>query len=733
MNDKIEKIEQIVGLAHSYVDVCNQTVNISQEHRINALKAMGYATDDEDRLSAQIKEKELKPYADIVDPVCVIRDDDFNFIYIYVSEDTDENAVFAYEIQLEDGTLIKRSMPLYEVEIASYKELYGQVYDRRRLILDTKLPHGYHTFSCSIDDGREQLKSINMSLICTPVKCYMPECMEQGQRLWGVSVQLYSLRSKENWGIGDFGDLKSLVKHIARSGGHFIGLNPLHAGYPANPDPDMISPYSPSSRQWLNIIYIRVEDIPEFNTCKKAISAVQEKGFKQKLRALRDREYVDYRQVLVLKLQILRLLFDNVRVDDRRTIRGRKFIEFMQKHGDELINMATYDALQAHYYAKGVDAWGWQKFDKEFDNAASPFVAQWRKDHEDDVRFYAYLQFIADEQLHEAFEISKKEGMILGLYRDLAVGVSKGSCDVWSDTDRVYRDASVGAPPDPLGPIGQSWGLSPMDPDSLKMAAYRPLINLYRQNMKSCGAMRIDHAAGLYRMWWVPLGENASEGAYVNYSMHDLLGIIALESVRSRCLIIAEDLGTIPQQLREELKKVGALSYKLFFGEIAHDGGFIAPKDYQSVAMSAITTHDMPTLVGWWGNGDLTLGQKLGLYTPEQAEKIGHDRNISKQRILDSLHGLHSVGSEVPYRACEIESMTEDLCLGLQVHMCRGSCLLYSSQLEDWTFVATPVNVPGTFREYPNWRRKLTLNIDEIFEKKFVSRLTAAMSAARDE
>ena len=230
----------------------------------------------------------------------------------------------------------------------------------------------------------------------------------------------------------------------------------------------------------------------------------------------------------------------------------------------------------------------------------------------------------------------------------------------------------------------------------------------------------------------MPPENHPTNGAYVQNNMHDVLGIIALESVRSQCLIIAEDLGTIPQELRDALKKYGMYSYKLFFGERAYDGGFIAPQDYEPQAMAAVTTHDMPTLYGWWKNLDLTLGEKFGIYTSITAARLAAERRTAKQRMLDSLHGLLSAGPEVPRFADDIPEMTPALVKAIEVHMCRGSCALYSAQLEDFIGVEKPVNIPGTFREYPNWRRKLTMNLDEIFSRSEIIELTDAMTAARE-
>ena len=736
----LEKFADQVGIARDYIDANGQYTVISHEARMATLGAMGYDLSDLDALERRAALEEMAPYNDIIDPVMVIRTGERPFITVRTPDVMSDAAVVKWQLVLEDGREFADSLLVSELEIADFKEVQGRLFALRRFILpfelprDLELPLGYHHFTLTIDDGVKHYDSIEQLLILTPLKCYVPEAMAQGQKLWGASVQLYSVRSRTNWGVGDFHDLKLLLKAVHDRGGEFVGLNPMHAGYPASPDPDMISPYSPSSRRWLNILYICVTDIPEFATSQKARDLVNSPAFAKKLQALRDREYVDYKAVLDLKLKVLELVYDHNRMADRRSIRGKKFAEFVKNGGQSLLNMATYDALQRELYAKGINAWGWMKFPKEYQDCNSPFLEQWRERNHKTIMFYCYLQFVAAEQLEAAFAAARAQGMILGTYRDLAVGVSEGSCDVWSDSDKIYRgQAEVGAPPDTLGPLGQSWGLAPMEPHALRRSRYQQLIELYRSNMQSCGALRIDHAAGLYRFWWVPPKRKAIDGAYVYNHMHDWLGILALESQRHQCLIIAEDLGTIPLELRVALKEVGAYSYKLFFGERACDGGYIAPQDYEPQALSALTTHDMPTLKGWWSHYDLTLGQELGIYTEQDVARLGTERDEAKQRILDSLHGLGSVGPEVPRRVADIPEMTDALVVGLERHMCRGSCALFASQIEDWTGVLKPVNVPGTFREYPNWRRKLTVNVEDLDKQPLVKEVTAAMTVARIE
>lgn len=538
------------GIAREYLDATNKLVKISDESRKNVLEILGYPVEDEKALQSILDKEELEPFKNVLDPVQVVNDEDLKQFYIRTPESfgEDENATLSVSLKLEDGRVIERELPLEQVEIADFKNVAGTVYDIRRYSLISDLPYGYHECSVVVKANGKTLKSIPMSLIITPVKMYTPESILNGKKVWGVSSQLYSVRSRNNWGIGDFADLKQLLLGVHKCGGQFVGLNPMHAGYPAIPDESSISPYSPSSRNWVNIVYISVNSVPELAHCKEALDLINSEKFQQKLRVLRDKEYVDYRGVIEAKLQVLRMIFDNVKVDDKRSSRGNKFNEFVERGGENLINFATYDAMQQYFYSQGVDAYSWEKFPKEYQDIHSTFVESWRKEHQQDVMFYCYLQFLAYEQLADAYNTAKNDGMLIGTYRDLAVGVAKQSCDVWADVDNVFRTkGSIGAPPDPLGPLGQNWGLAPMAPSALKACAYKPMIAMYKANMQSCGAIRIDHAAGLFRLWITKTCEPASTGAYVHYDMHDLLGIIALESHRNKCLVITEDLGTIPE------------------------------------------------------------------------------------------------------------------------------------------------------------------------------------------
>ena len=590
------------------------------------------------------------------------------------------------------------------------------------------MPLGYHDVALSADDD----EFARSRLIVAPEACYTPNEIKEGKKIWGLSVQLYCVRSEKNWGIGDFSDLALLIEKAAGVGADFIGLNPIHALYPANPN--ACSPYGPSSRRWLNYLYIDVTAIDGYDDASVQ-AVVSSDEFKATLEHARNVEHVDYEAVAHVKLAALKAVFDvyDAKYLRKSTKQNKAFKAFVEAGGESLDMLAVYDALQSHLKAEGKDSWGWPVFPQEYKDYYNPAVAKFKSANEQDVKFYLFLQWIAAQQLELASNKATDAGMTIGLYRDLAVGVSEGSAEIWGNKDLYCTGASVGAPPDILGPLGQNWGLPPMDPRKLYEQGYQPIIDLFASNMASSGSLRIDHVMALLRLWWVVKGDNAKDGGYVYYPVDDLLGILALESHRNQSLVIGEDLGTVPEEIRSKLADNGVYSYRVFFFEQAEDGGFFSPSHYPVQSMSTLTTHDMPTLIGYWHCLDLELGKEIGLYpTEEILQTLYADRHENKQAILDTLHGHGSIGDNVG-RDVNHTGMNRELNNGMQVHMAGGSSALLSLQLEDWLEMDKPVNIPGTFDEYPNWRRKLTENIESMFDRHDINELASKLTHARKQ
>jgi len=720
---------ELKGIDPNFVDAWGKPAVVSEQNITHLIKKMGYDADNEQQLLTHYQDQEKKHWCSLLPSVTVAQQAERYLIDICLPIDFVTDAL-TYQITTEDKQLFTESITAIDFPLMAVNEISEIEFHCYQLSLQSDLPLGYHQLDVLEAGNEEPLAS--MSLIITPTRCFTPQKMQQGEKIWGTSVQLYCLKSQHNWGIGDFSDLKMLLKKTAEHGGDFIGLNPIHALSPAQPN--NASPYSPSSRKWLNILYCDLTNVAEFSQGKALQQQVNSAEFQAQLTVLREAQWVDYETVTTLKLQVLRQLFailNNGSVLSKKRLAA--FNTYVECKGESLLHLASYDALQFKFLEEDQNLWGWPVWPEAFQSFQHEAVQVWIDSHQPEVLFWCYCQWIAELQLEEADQFAKSLGMTLGIYRDLAVGVSKGSAEIWANHALYHEQISVGAPPDVLGPLGQSWGLPPISPDQLYQTAYQPFIELLQSNMSYCGALRIDHVMALLRLWWVPEDASAKAGAYIYYPVHDLLNILALESQRNQCLVIGEDLGTVPEGIEELLEASGVYSYKVFFFEQAEDGGFISPAHYKEQAMATLSTHDMPTIKGYWHCDDLFLGKELGLY-PDQAvlDKLMASRVHCKQQILNSLHGHHSLPEHFNRDATQT-GMDQTLNFSMQTHLATGKAALLSVQLEDFLEMDQPVNVPGTSDEYRNWQRKLSQNIEQLFNNEQITGLLDHLTSARKE
>ncbi|ENO8414882.1 4-alpha-glucanotransferase [Vibrio mimicus] len=718
-DNALKQVAEMAKIADRYVSAWGSEAQVEDDTIRHLLASLGYDTSSDEALLQSAEKKHKK---DVVDPVLVVHQGTVIEVPLYLGVSARESE-FDWRLQTEQGEVLEGYL---QSQIVRDERAEG---GPLVFALPNDLPLGYHTLLIA----RKRRKApYEMTLIVTPQACYKQPALVQGKKLWGPSIQLYTLRTQHNWGMGDFGDLKQLVADIASRGGDFVGLNPIHALFPANPEG--ASPYSPSSRRWLNILYIDVSSVPEFALSAEAQQKVGSPEFQQRLQKVRDAHWVNYSEVAELKLSVLPLLFAEFKKRhlDKHSDRAHAFLNFVEEGGESLLHQAAFDALHAQLHAEDASVWGWPVFPEKYRRFDSAAVQKFIDEQKDQVHLYMYLQWIADAQIHEAQSLAEEKGMAVGLYRDLAVGVADSGSETWADQGNLLQDVSIGAPPDVLGPLGQNWGLPPLNPQVLQATAYDAYIKLLRANMKHCGALRIDHVLGLLRLWWIPKGENATKGAYIYYPVKDMLAILALESHRHQCSVIGEDLGTVPDEIVELLRDAGVHSYKVFFFETSkEDGGYVSPAHYAEQSMAALCTHDMPTLRGFWHCDDLKMGREIGLYPDEeQLQGLFDDRLKSKQGILDSVawHGYLPAG--VGRDATQVP-MDSYLSEALQLHVAAGSSALLSVQLEDWLEMDKPVNIPGTVNEYPNWRRKLSVNLDEIFAREEVNRIAARLTEVR--
>ncbi len=724
-NELLESLASARGIQSEYVDAWGKDTQVNPETQSLLLSAMGYPVNEPEALVEAVNFDTESLWKMPLDRVSIFRQDANVEIAIRLPI-TLVTSDLLWTVLTEDGKSIEGELQAIDarlVDVAHFDDLEYQEYLIQLDIND--LPLGYHQLNFKVK-GEKDVLAYQRLIVC-PKACYKQDGIKQGKKVWGPSIQLYCLRSESNWGIGDFSDLKLLIKSLAQRGADYVGLNPIHALYPANPD--SCSPYSPSSRRWLNAAYIDVTAVSGY-TSKSVTELVSTNEFQQKIADVREVEWVDYKNVTELKISALKLTFawfkKNAPAKDKKSLK-----DFIEQGGESLRGMALFDAIQDVQAAAGESAWGWPSWPDALQDYDSDEVKTFARKNKVRVEFYCYLQWVAETQLEKCQQTAIEEGMAIGIYRDLAVGVSAGSAEIWANKTLYCTDASVGAPADVLGPQGQNWGLPPMDPEELIDQGFQAIIDLFKANMQACGALRIDHVMALLRLWWVPAGLDAKDGAYVNYPVSELLALLCLESHKNNCLVIGEDLGTVPDGIRDLLADNAVYSYRVFFFEVAPDGGFFSPSHYPIQSMAALTTHDMPTLRGYWHCDDLNLGRELGVYPEEDVlQTLFANRHADKQRILDSLNGHCSLPDNTTNNADESE-MSQSLNYAMQVHMAKGSSALLSLQLEDWLEMDKPVNVPGTCDEYPNWRRKLTWPLEAIFESPQINQLTQDLNQAR--
>jgi 4-alpha-glucanotransferase len=605
-----------------------------------------------------------------------------------------------------------------ELELIDARSIDGTPLERRRLLLDGDLPWGYHRLAVEPGDA-------SMLLVMTPGSCWLPRAFTEGRRLWGIAAQLYLLRSTTDWGIGDFGDLRQLVELAADRGADLIGLNPLHAMFPD--DPEHASPYSPASRLLLNILNIDVTAVPELLHCPELRELIGFEVFGHHVQACRAKHLVDYAEVAAIKLSVLEKLFDACRAS-ADSGRWGAFEAFRREHGDMLERNCLFLGLREHFAREAPSRADWHVWPEQYRDPASPAVARFAAVNRHRLDFFAWLQWVADVQLGAAAATARERGMAVGLYRDLAVGAHRAGAEAWADATAVVSAALVGAPPDIYNPAGQNWGLPPFHPRALREEGYQSFIQLIRANMRHAGGLRIDHAMGLQHLYWVPQGEEPSAGAYVRYPMEDLIGILALESHRHGCLIVGEDLGTVPEGFRERMAEANILSYRvLFFEQEPETSAFLPPNAYPELALATVGSHDLPTLRGWWEGRDLDLKEQLGLFPAVgEASRQRQARERDRMQFLEVLRRERLLPDDG-------EPDIPTLARAAHAFLARTPSVLAMAQIDDLTDEVEPVNVPATSDEHPNWRRRLSMTLEELAARPSFIDIAEIFRAERGE
>ncbi|WP_165217379.1 4-alpha-glucanotransferase [Affinirhizobium pseudoryzae] len=574
----------------------------------------------------------------------------------------------------------------------------------------------------SQDTKRKILAALNVTvdgegLEQGPV-CFLPQLLSD-ERVWGLSLQLYELRSARNWGIGDFGDLKTVCRMVGPLGADFIGLNPLHAPFLA--DPARCSPYEPSNRRWLNPLYIAVDELPWFEPSPDLDAEIA---------ALREAELVDYPAVAAAKLRVLRDLFGAWRQDGnvRAPYDVTAFEDFRQQGGESLRMHALFEVLSGEMVSRGLSA-GWRGWPEEMQEPGSTEIQSFAQSRTDEIEFHIWLQWIAHQQLTEVVAAAEEAGLRIGLYLDLAVGEALDGSATWSEPEIYVSSASIGGPPDPWAIDGQDWRLAAFLPNRIARGAVSPYRRMLDAAMRYAGAIRIDHAAALQRLFLVPFDGAPDEGAYVDYPKDEILRVLSEASHHHDCLVIGEDLGNLPIGLREDLARTRLLSYRIFSYE-RDDDGFTPPEDYPALALACVSTHDHQTLGGWWHGEDIFMRAEHGL-VPE--ETVDDDLDARAVELVDLVRLLEAEDLPVPEEGEEelSEENLDRLVVSLHRLLARTPSMLLAVRLADLTKEEQPTNVPGTHQSYPNWRPKLPVTLEELGDLPLLKTVTDALRQER--
>ena len=708
---------QEFGVDREYWDLWGNRHEASGECKAAILSSLGLDTSSENRLRLSADSLAAHKWMRGLPPVLVLPlTGSAPVVDLTVPDAFLEAGELTLSLRWEDGGTDSCKYALNLLQPTGANTVNGKAYSALSLPLPGSMRTGYHELAAVVTGpGGTEVRS-QCRLIVAPDKAWLPKSLEHDGKLAGLAVSLFGVRSRSNWGIGDFTDLRRLTRWASTSlGVSFLGLNPLHVLH--NREPYNISPYLPLSAFFRNPIYLDVEAVEDFKACPAAQRIVQGDAFQAELASLRDAEQVCYEAVARMKLGILRLSFRRFLREEwnRGTERARIFDAWRAKQGDLLDRFAVYCALDEVLHLQDRELWIWPDWPEAYRSPDSPKVRQFADAHWRRVLFHEWMQWQVDLQLESAQKDALEAGMELGLYHDLALATDKCGADLWAYRPFYATGCRVGSPPDGFAPEGQDWAFPPPNSAALREDGYRLFIESIRRNSRHGRALRIDHFMRFFRLFWIPDGLAAKDGTYVNEHWIDLMRILALESVRGKFLVVGEDLGTAPDALREAMDRFGILSYRLFYFEKGPDGEPKRVQDYARQALVSSTTHDLPTLAGFWAGKDIEARRAAGMLPDlNQYRRQQEERRTEKGRLLNALIRDGFLPQDFPRAAADWSELTGELHNAVIGYLASTPSMLLLLNQEDLTKETEQQNLPGTTWQYPNWKRKMRYTLEEL-------------------
>jgi len=661
------------GVELEYTDTWGRTHSASDETLRATLAALGVPAGSHEELERAATGRDLKRWSRAFDPAVVVyQESDSIPLRIPAAH---AGASVKLEFRWENGEIEHHWFWLPELPDLERVSLAAHDFVAKRVPLPA-LRLGYHHLRIYWMKAPEQEAFEDSRLIVCPRRAHMVE-----GRMAGVGLSLYGLRSSRNWGCGDITDLRSAIDVLAPAGAAFIALNPLHAI--PNRQPYNTSPYLPHCSVYRNFLYLDVERVPGY--------LPQDAPSAEELDSLRASDLVEYERVAAIKLQALRQAFGRFQASGQTG----ELDEFAKVEGVLLHDFAVFSVLDEHIHRQHPDIWLWKDWPEQFHDPHSEAVQAFAELHRDEVLFYKFLQWQLDRQLAEAQDHATARGMKIGLYHDLALATDRFGADLWMNRLFFANGARVGAPPDDLAPSGQDWGFPPPNREAHRENGYELFAQSIRKNARHGGALRIDHVMRFFRLFWIPDALTAAQGAYVRDFAEDLLGILALESVRGGFAVIGEDLGTVEWSVRQKLGEMGILGYRLLWFGKNPDGSFRMPHEYPSQSAVSTTTHDLPTLAGFTQGRDIEARRAAGLVDESGYQQQWASRREELGRLEDALQRAGFPGDPLGF-------------------VLATPCALAIVNQEDLTGETEQQNLPASTWQHPNWRRKMRVTVEEM-------------------
>ncbi|MBQ7633568.1 MAG: 4-alpha-glucanotransferase [Alphaproteobacteria bacterium] len=699
MTDCWNELLQKIGIAKTFSDAAqnHKTYTVDDETLQQMINYLGYSLKGKADSEQLLQKIENKRRQYVLEPIYVVRAESKTFSAVLDIKNVDNLSLRV----LHNGKPLKVD---YTSEIVSVHRSGHREYAHMNFEILSELPPQYYEIELSANNN------ISRSVLAvTPDKCYVPEVL-QNRRPWGFAVQLYSFKSARNWGVGDFTDLADFAKMCGKIGADVIGVNPLNVLF--HDYPENASPYSSISRLFLNPIYIDVEKVNGYKP-EYVDTAV--------LETVRQTADIDYSLAYDLKISVLQKIFNKF-ITKPQSKEYKKFAKYCAAAGTDLDNLATYQAIYSAYHDKVYG--GWQAWPKELQSPYSIAVTTFKKEHQSEILFFKFMQYIADLQLQNVYQTIEDSGLTIGLYRDLPVGLCKDSAELWSGNDLFIKNCGAGAPPDIFFPTGQKWCLGAFNPYRLKEAAYMPFIKILRAAMQGAGALRIDHVMSLMRLYIIP--DKAENGTYVYYNFDDMLGIVTLESYLNKCMVVGESIGNVPDGFIDKIHERGIYSLSVLWAERWNgNGDFKAPFDFPQNAFCSVGTHDMAPLKMRWFGYDIETMYHLKMLDDKERQNQYKGREDERRRLLAALDWAGVWPADKPRQGDCLygEGYPNGIMEAVEAYTASSASAVYLAQLEDIFGVEVLQNLPGTDRDkHPNWRRKLPVKIEDYERNQDFSR-----------